>query len=246
MRKVPCPPSRSAALVALLALALVSIADCGSNGSATTTSTGHGTQQAAQTQTAATTSAAQTASQTAKPFAPAATWHFAWTMPGGYRYTGTLSMSKPAHIESSVVAPCEAEPSRDAQVQATATLVNATRSYPGAPDLAFQLLGTASLAQNGQCSKLEGTEANIGVGTAEPIAPGSSVTSQFVLILANYYSPEHPNGETSSLGGYSFQTSAIDPHEGANSHGVEDVTGPATTSFGPNTMTRFSLAPLAR
>ncbi len=179
----------------------------------------------------------------------AAVWHFKWTQGGGYHYSAVLSVSKPEHIQDAVIAPCTANAASDTEIRAVVTETNETKNFPGQPGLVLHDVGPQKVpvAQENQCHELdeESSEGKISVVANENIPPGSSITGRFVLILPEYYSPEHPNGDTSLLKEYSFSPFGYSPNvNGLGSVGTGiQITGPSVESFGSGDQ-RFSLAGL--
>lgn len=168
-------------------------------------------------------------------------------MSGGYHYSAVLEVEHPEHIQEGVIAPCHANAASDAQIRATVTETNDTKGFPGQPGITFQDIGGGKVpvSQDGQCRELpgEGAETDISVNASENIAPDASFTGRFVLVLPEYYSPEHPTGDTSRLGQFIFSPFGYSPGTngpGAVGTGVQ-IAGPDIQSFGPGTQSRFSL-----
>jgi hypothetical protein len=228
---------------------VVGLAGCGSSSSPS------GDQSGTQAATTATTisSASSTSTQALPPLpAPVATWHFTWPVEGGYRYSGTLALSAPEHIDDQVIAPCTAEGSTAAQIRGNVELKNETKGFNGQPILDLE----TTAAQAGELNAImfggsncepkgEGPDA-VEYHSNETLAPGGSVGFQVAWVVPSYYSPEHPAGDPSRLDGYKFKAIVLKPEGSDIGAGPVQIHGPGVESFGPETVQQFSLGAVAR
>jgi hypothetical protein len=174
---------------------------------------------------------------------PAAVWRFTWTMPGGYHYSAILTVGHPEHVQEAAITPCTANSTTDAQIRALVTETNDTKNFAGQPGLTFQDIGGGKVpvAQDGQCRELpgEGAETTISVSANGTIPSGTSITGPFVLVVPEYYSPEHPSGNTSRLAQFLFSVFGYSPGtNGPGGLGTDvHIAGPGIDRFG-----RFSFA----
>jgi hypothetical protein len=230
-------------LFSVLVVGTVATSGCGSSAPVQHSSAA---QQAPATPTTETTETPSSASH--PPPATAATWHFTWTHEGGYRYSASLSLSRPEHVEASAIAPCTAEAQTAAQVLGSLTLTNDTPNFSGKPYLNFSPSQPILFGGSETCYG-EGSEGdNIGYEPKNNLAPGASSISKVALVIPNYYSPEHPDGNVEMLDqtGLTAQTEVeINGSEGAV---PVKITGPSVRSPGataPDEPSSLSLGPLA-
>jgi hypothetical protein len=201
--------------------------------------------------TGATTDASTTSNELPPTPAPVATWHFKWPVEGGYRYSGSLSLGSPEHIEENVIAPCSANSSTDAQVRGRVEIANETKGFSGQPilDLETQPQEPSDKiyfgGDDGCQPEGEGGD-GIEYNTDHALAPGIKDSFQVALVIPNYYSPEHPDGNPALLGEYKFKATAFKPEGSPLGAGPVHISGPDIESFGPNTVPQFSLGAVAR
>jgi hypothetical protein len=222
---------------------------CGSSSSSS------GGQSASQAMTTATTSYSEGSTSTqALPLplpAPVAAWRFTWPVEGGYRYSATLALSAPEHINDQVIAPCAAEETA-AQIRGKVELKNETKGFSGKPIIDLE----TTAAQAGEPNAImfggsncepegEGQDA-VEYHSNEALKPGASVSFQVAWLVPSYYSPEHPNGDPSRLNGYSFKAIVLKPEGSDLGTGPVKIRGPDVESFGPETMQQFSLGAVGR
>jgi hypothetical protein len=243
-------PIRLTPLVAIATLsAAVGMTGCGSSSSPS------GDQSALQSATTATTSYSEgsTSTQVLPPplSAPVATWRFTWPVEGGYRYSATLALSAPEHINDQVIAPCTAEETA-AQVRGKVELKNETKGFNGQPIIDLE----TTAAQAGEPNAImfggsncepegEGQDA-VEYHSNEALKSGASVGFGVAWIVPSYYSPEHPSGDPSRLDGYSFKAIALKSEGSDLGTGPVQIHGPDIKSFGPETMQEFSLGAVGR
>lgn len=229
-------PSRFVSIV--LGIGIVAISGCGSSVSVNQPSTAQQTSPSAATEatTQPSTSATQTATQPTPP--ASATWHFTWTHSGGYRYSATLSLAPPEHVEANAVSPCKAEPQTAAQVLGTLVLTNDTSNFPGKPYLDF--VSSSVLFVGNEACYGEGEGGNIAYQPDHELAAGASSTNKVALVLPNYYSPEHPSG--GGLGNYQIDAQTLEEVNGGEGTEPVKISGPAVESAGE--ISQFSLGPL--
>jgi hypothetical protein len=238
---------RSCWVLLAAVLGAVALAGCGSSTNTVTLSVS----TAPEKPTAGSTTATTAADVPSLP-APIATWHFTWPVEGGYSYSGSLSLGAPEHINTSVIAPCTANGSTDAQIRGSVELTNDTKGFPGEPVLDFETQAlegvNGRISFGGGSSCLPESEGGDGIeySPGHTLAPGASDSFSIVMIIPGYYSPEHPNGDPGLLKGYQFTTVAFKPEGSDLGAGPVKVTGPAIESFGPNTNPRFSLGAVGR
>ena len=99
-----------------------------------------------------------------------------------------------------------------------------------------------SSSQGGSCTQL--TNGTVAVGAENQIGSGASVTGQFALVIPGYYSPDHPNGDVSSLSQYMVEVTPYDPHGSNLNNGPLTARGPDMQDAGPQGTPRFSLVAL--
>jgi hypothetical protein len=181
-----------------------------------------------------------------------ATWHFIWSVEGGYRYSATLALSAPEHIEDQVIAPCTAEGTTAAQIRGNVELKNETKGFSGQPILDLETTAAQAGEPNaimfggGSCEpEGEGQDA-VEYRSNDALAPGASVSFQVAWIVPSYYSPEHPSGDPSRLDGYKFKAIVLKPEGSDIGAGPVQVDGPGVESSGPETMQQFSLEAVGR
>jgi hypothetical protein len=225
------------------------LAGCG--GSSPSSGGQSGAQAAATTATAGY-GASSTSTPSPPPLpAPVATWHFTWPVEGGYRYSGTLALSAPEHINDQVIAPCTAEET-SAQVRGMVELKNETKGFSGQPILDLE----TTAAQAGEPNAImfggsncepegEGQDA-VEYHSNEALKPGASVSFQVAWVVPSYYSPEHPSGDPSRLDGYKFKAIVLKPEDSDIGAGPVQIKGPDVASFGPETVQQFSLGAVVR
>jgi hypothetical protein len=185
--------------------------------------------------------------------APVATWHFTWPVEGGYRYSGTLALSAPEHIDNQVIAPCTAEGTITAQIRGKVELKNETKGFNGQPILDLETTAAQSgeanaimFSDNSNCEpEGEGQDA-VRYHSNEALASGASVSFPVAWVVPSYYSPEHPAGDPSRLDGYKFKAIALKPEGSDLGTGPVQIKGPGVESFGPETMQQFSLGAVVR
>jgi hypothetical protein len=238
-----------AALCVLLSTTSV-VAGCGNSSSSASNP------PASQAATTATTiSSVSSASTPALPPlpAPVATWHFTWPVEGGYRYSGTLALSAPEHIEDQVIAPCTAEDTTAAQIRGKVELKNETKGFSGQPILDLETTAARAgepnaimFSDNSNCEpEGEGQDA-VEYHSNDALAPGASVSFQVAWIVSTYYAQEHPSGDPSRLDGYKFKAIVLKPEGSDIGAGPVQIDGPGVESFGPQTMQQFALGAVNR
>jgi hypothetical protein len=228
--------------------AVVGLTGCGSSSSPPSNQSGA---QAAATTTSY--SESSTSAQALPPLpAPVATWHFTWPVEGGYRYGGTLALSAPEHMNDQVIAPCTAEGTTAAQIRGKVELKNETKDFSGQPIIDLETTAAQAGEPNaimfggGSCEpEGEGPDA-VEYHSNEALVPGASVNFQVAWVVPSYYSPEHPNGDSSRLVGYKFKAIVLKPEGSDIGAGPVKINGPDVESFGPETMQQFSLAAVAK
>ncbi len=173
-------------------------------------------------------------------------------MEGGYRYSGSLALSVPEHIDDQVIAPCTAEGTTAAQIRGNVELKNETKGFSGQPILDLE----TSAAQAGEPNAImfgggscvpegEGQDA-VEYHSNDALAPGASVSFPVAWVVPSYYSPEHPSGDPSRLDGYKFKAIVLKPEGSDIGAGPVQINGPDVESFGPETIQQFSLAAVAK
>lgn len=230
--------------------ALVGLTGCGGSSSASGKQSG--------LRVAASVPGISSPSSTSTPAMPplpaaVATWRFTWPVEGGYRYSGTLALSAPEHIDDQVIAPCTAESTTAAQIRGKVELKNETKGFNGQPILALETTAAQAgepnaimFSDNSNCvPEGEGQDA-VRYHSNEALAPGASVSFQVAWVVSSYYSPEHPSGDPARLVGYKFKAIALKPEGSDLGTGPVKIHGPDVESFGPETMQQFSLAAVVK
>jgi hypothetical protein len=174
-----------------------------------------------------------------------AAWHFEWTAEGGYRYSASLALGKPEHIDADAIAPCTAESGTSAQILGTLTITNNTPNFPARPYVDFSSSQHLLFGAGEQCQG-EGEGDNIGYQPDSDLQPGASSTNRVALVVPEYYSPEHPSGDTEALANYEITAETEVKTPGGEGAVPVAISGPDVTSLSPSDPSQFSLAALSR
>jgi hypothetical protein len=138
-------------------------------------------------------------------------WSFTESRVGGYAATGAIRISDPQPFTAgltngttTVGVACQVDPTTDAVVAAEVSLTNQTSSFPMSVGVSVGGLGSFG---NGESLEWEGnyTSGNdcsgsgtFGLSSTTPLPSSQSVTVNGFLVLHNYYTPDHPNGDEAS------------------------------------------------
>lgn len=190
--------------IPIVALAALMVAGCGGSSSPVNHAAASDPEQAT-----AETPTTSTATQELPPMpAPVATWHFTWSVEGGYSYSGSLSLGSPEHINETVISSCTANSATDIQVRGEVELTNDTKGFSSEPVINIESSspvgqGATEFGGNGTCST-----GDVVYSSGQPLASGASDRYPVALVIPDYYLPEHPNGDPASLSKRTFKAFA--------------------------------------
>jgi hypothetical protein len=134
----------------------------------------------------------------------------------GYTSTVTLSVDQPVRVGAASstslarkVKACSADPITDAIVPVRVQVENTTKKFPSVLGVDLQVSSSAlDVASDVQystgpvCNSPSNSTTNrvFGLEFNDPIGPGASASSDFFLVLHNYYSPSLPSGDVTDYG----------------------------------------------
>jgi hypothetical protein len=155
------------------------------------------------------------------------TWTFTMQTSSGYDYQGTLTLGRPGHFSSGDLPQCEGDPTTAAEVTGTLQLSNEA-SFPGRPGVLLNMDGLTKteIADESDCNSPE-TGYGVAFTSTNALANGQSMTVHVAVVIPDYYSPIHPDGDASLL-----SQQAIDIYyqvDGQEQNATFQVSGPGAS-----------------
>jgi len=170
---------------------------------------------------------------------PVGTWTVKGTYSGGYTATTTLQLGAPARSGGSeLTGGCSFDPQTDGVVAGRLQIVNTTTNFSISPTVKLTpsfnhhrgeltLVGDYRTSSGPNCDKPSFPgDALFGVSW-QSVAPGQTVTTDFYLILRNYFSPNTPNGDSAG-----YHATFLAPGPGQDVGGP--IEGPGVVVNNPN------------
>jgi len=118
---------------------------------------------------------------------------------GGYTYQATLTFQPPQHASGSAISQCTYNPTTDAELVGTLTVTNET-NFSGEPGVSIEPNGSADVTStNADSCDNSGTGYGFNETATSPLSQGQSFTNTIYVIIPNFYTPDHPNGDPASV-----------------------------------------------
>ncbi len=144
-------------------------------------------------------------------------WNFTMTRAGGYVVNGAVSLGDPRHYQAGLTngddtagSGCTINPQGDAVIPLTIRLTNATTGFSteaalsislGAQGLDKGFSVTAEMHYTGgsECRGTVTGSPTVGLQSSQPLLPGRFVVGNGFLVIPDYYTPDHPDGDSAAL-----------------------------------------------
>jgi hypothetical protein len=180
-------------------------------------------------------------------------WNFTMTRAGGYVVNGVVGLGDPEHYQAGLTngddtagSACTVDPQADAVIPMTIRLTNATTGF--STDVAVTV-GLAAQSGGGlpltaeihytdgsQCSGQSSGSAGVELQSSQLVVPGGSTLGNGFLVIAGYYTPNYPTGDSAALAdtelaiGPTQNWTATDGSGQSTQFTVSDVEGPGVNN----------------